>query len=290
MRVCISCGDRFSSDGWQCPVCHFAPVEIDGFPAFAPELAEKSDGFHASLFSELAPLEAMNFWFRSRNQLIIWAISKYFPELTSFLEIGCGTGYVLSSIEHEFPDIKLCGSEIFSSGLGYAKKRIHACELYQMDARKIPFEEEFDVIGAFDVLEHIQEDERVLSEMYRAVRPGGGIIMTVPQHDFLWSRSDEYACHVRRYSSGDLVHKLHNAGFVIKKKTSFVFLLLPLMMASRLRQSLPVAEYDPLDELRIGGMTNRLLGYAMSIERAGIQAGIRFPVGGSLLMVAYREA
>ena len=64
------------------------------------------------------------------------------------------------------------------------------------------------MIGAFDVLEHIADDELVLSQMHQAVRKGGGIILTVPQHSFLWSEIDEYSRHVRRYSVSELKLKL----------------------------------------------------------------------------------
>ena len=77
-----------------------------------------------------------------------------------------------------------------------------------MDARRIPYEAEFDVIGAFDVIEHIYEDAAVLQQMHRAVRPGGGIIVTVPQHRFLWSKQDEFSCHFRRYTRGELMSKV----------------------------------------------------------------------------------
>lgn len=66
-----------------------------------------------------------------------------------------------------------------------------------MDARRIPFEGEFDVIGAFDVLEHIEEDERVLGQLNAALRSGGGIIATVPQHQWLWSEMDTVSGHRR---------------------------------------------------------------------------------------------
>ena len=65
--------------------------------------------------------------------------------------------------------------------------------LIQMDARSIPYTDEFDVVGAFDVLEHVEQDAEALSAMYRACRTGGGILITVPQHKFLWSAVDEYA-------------------------------------------------------------------------------------------------
>ena len=70
-----------------------------------------------------------------------------------------------------------------------------------MDARNIPFRDEFDVIGAFDVLEHIDEDVAVIDEVRKALRPGGGFLMSVPQHPALWSQQDERAFHVRRYTA-----------------------------------------------------------------------------------------
>lgn len=290
MKICRSCGYRFNASGWQCPSCHESPQMLEGFLAFAPSLAKANSGFEATHFDELVLLEAMNFWFRSRNQLILWALDRYFRGIDSFLEIGCGTGFVLSGIEHAFPGLHLSGSEIFSNGLNYAKGRISRCGLFQMDARDIPFEAEFDVIGAFDVLEHIAEDICVLSEMYRAIRPGGGIILTVPQHAFLWSQADEHACHVRRYSARDLRNKVQQAGFSIVRVTSFVSLLLPLMMFSRLRRRDPDKAYDQLAELKIGGVTNWVLGKMLDLERSLICMGLSLPAGGSLLLVARKSA
>ncbi|RZW20487.1 MAG: class I SAM-dependent methyltransferase [Desulfobulbaceae bacterium] len=290
MKICCFCGVRFETSGWQCPSCRKSPRLLEGFPAFAPSLAATNDGFEATHFAALAPLEAINFWFRSRNELIIWALGKYFPDVESFLEIGCGTGYVLSGLEHAYQDLRLSGSEIFSTGLDFAKSRVSRCGLFQMDARNIPFEAEFDVIGAFDVLEHIAEDERVLAEMYRAVRPRGGVIVTVPQHAFLWSQADDHARHVRRYSAADLIRKVQQAGFSVVRVTSFVSLLLPLMMFSRWRQRTPDKAYDPLAELKIGRITNWALGKILGLERALIRIGLALPAGGSLLLVARKSA
>jgi len=286
MKICLSCGFRFEASDWQCPSCHKSPPILDGLPAFAPSLAKENDGFEAAHFAELAPLEANNFWFRSRNQLIQWALGRHFRDVDDFLEIGCGTGYVLSGLERAFPCLRLSGSEIHSAGLNYAQDRVNRCDLFQMDARSIPFDEEFDVIGAFDVLEHIAEDERVLSEMYRAIKPGGGIVLTVPQHAFLWSQADEHACHVRRYSAEDLAGKVRNAGFTLVKSTSFVSLLLPLMALARLKKRVPESDYDPMSELKIGGVTNYILEKVLGFERILIRTGVSLPVGGSLLAIA----
>lgn len=78
---------------------------------------------------------------------------------------------MLSGIAETHPIMSLTGSEVFLEGLSYALPRVLAAKFIQMDARNIPFVEEFDAIGAFDVLEHIEEDEAVLSQLHRALKP-----------------------------------------------------------------------------------------------------------------------
>src|SRR4029077_3610296 len=145
-----------------------------------------------------------------------------FSYAQTFLEVGCGTGFVLTGVRRQFPSVQVAGTDIFTEGLAFARQRLPCVELFQMDARRIPFEAEFDVIGAFDVLEHIEEDEQALGELFRCCRPGGGIVITVPQHRFLWSAADEYAYHKRRYSRRELISKVRMAGFEILRVTSFV--------------------------------------------------------------------
>ena len=286
MRICLQCQLPFSAPGWKCPHCGGQPPEKDGFPCFAPDLSADT-GYKDAHFHDLVQLEARNFWFRARNALILWGMASYFPQAESFLEVGCGTGFVLAGIAAANPKLKLAGSELSSTGLAYAAARVPRAEFIQMDARAIPYADEFDVIGAFDVLEHIADDRAVLSQMYCAVRPGGGIMLTVPQHHFLWSRTDENACHVRRYSARDLAAKVRAAGFTVVRQTSIVALLLPLMLASRWRQrKRSYAGYDPLAELRMGKWLNGALEKVMTIERLAIRSGLNFPAGGSLLLIA----
>ena len=258
--------------------------------AFAPELAEKSEGFDANFFGRLAELEPGSFWFRSRNRLLCWALEHYFPDATNFLEVGCGTGFVLAGIRKALPWLTLGGGEVFSAGLRLAADRLPGVDLFQMDARQIPFDNEFDVIGAFDVIEHIRDDELVLSQMYRAVRQGGGILLAVPQHSFLWSTIDEYSRHIRRYSRSELKAKVERAGFKTLRTTSFVSLLLPLMLIGRLKQRLTSNELDPAAEFNLSIPGNFLLECIMNIERTMIRLGVAFPAGGSLLLVAKKPA
>ena len=93
----------------------------------------------------------------------------------------------------------------------------------------------FDLTGAFDVIEHIADDEAVLRGLRAAAQAGGGTIITVPQHPWLWSRADEVAHHERRYRRGELEMKLRRNAFEVLFSSSFTTLLLPLMAVSRLK-------------------------------------------------------
>lgn len=289
MKICLACGKSFETDDFRCPFCGHSPELRDGHPAFAPELSAGNDGFKADFFASLAELEEGNFWFESRNRLLTWALGRYFPNTESFLEIGCGTGFVLSGIQRELQQIKLFGSDIFGEGFAYAKERVPGARFFQMDARNIPFENELDVIGAFDVIEHIEEDEIVLSRIFRAVKSGGGVILTVPQHQWLWSKNDEIACHKRRYSKKELMAKVKKSGFRVLRLTSFVSFLLPLMAVSRLRWQIGVGKQkDSSSELRHSFLINALLKSVCCVESSFIRNGVSFPMGGSLLCVGIK--
>ncbi len=139
-----------------------------------------------------------------------------------------------------------------------------------------------------DVLEHVNEDSEVLSQMYQATRKRGGILVTVPHHPFLWSPADDYARHARRYKSRELTHKVERAGFEVFRVTSFVSLLLPLLVLSRLKQRFQRKEFDPTSEFRINSLMNTSFERILDLERSLISEGLSFPVGGSLLLIARR--
>jgi SAM-dependent methyltransferase len=220
----------------------------------------------------------------------VWALRRFFPGARNFLEAGCGTGFVLSGIAAAFPALAVTGGEVATEGLGIAAGRLPRAVLVQMDARRIPFRAEFDVVGAFDVIEHIEDDRAVLGELFAAAAPGGGLLLTVPQHPSLWSEYDARARHVRRYRATELRAKTAEAGFEIIKLTSFVTLLLPFMYASRLAQRAPGKDYDPLAEFKIPRWLNWPLERVLDVERMLIRAGMPLPAGGSLLLAARRPA
>lgn len=291
MRVCISCGNRFGGSSWHCPHCHWDPHVQDSIAVLLPQSSGGDcghEGFKIEFFSELAKLEARHFWFKSRNALIAGTLKRYLPRMNRFLEVGCGTGFVLSRVAEEYPSAHIIGGELFREGLMIAKNRVPHAEVIQIDARHIPFFDEFDAIGAFDVLEHIEEDTLVLGQIHNALRPGGIVVLTVPQHKWLWSRQDEAACHVRRYSATELEEKVVQAGFEPVWKTSFVTLLLPVMMISRLVLGMR-KDVDAIKELQIPALLNLLFSLLMKAEQLFIGLNASLPIGGGLVYVARKK-
>lgn len=290
MKVCLECMHSFPGDGWACPACGYEAARVNGMVAHAPEMANEGGGFKAAYFAELFRLEEAHFWFRARNELILWALRTFMPHARNFLEVGCGTGYVLSGIATARPGIALSASEIFVEGLYHARQRVPTAQFMQMDARRMPLAGEYDAIGAFDVLEHIEEDAAVLTQVHKALKPGGILILTVPQHPWLWSASDEYACHVRRYTRGDIERKVREAGLELVKSTSFVTTLLPVMMLSRALQKRNKHTFDAAKELDINPVLNRVFYSLMKTDIAGIKLGLSYATGGSRLIVARKPS
>ncbi len=253
-----------------------------------PDRVVDQEGFDPELFDALYQIEPTHFWFGARNQMIVSTLQRYFPTFKNMMEIGCGTGYVLAAIEAQFPAAHLTGTDYFVEGLTYAAQRVKHAQLHQLDARSIEYENHFDVIGMFDVLEHIDEDELVLRQVYKACRPGGGILVTVPQHPFLWSQFDERSSHARRYTRPQIMERIRKAGFNVMYVTSFNSLTLPFMLAARLKNSRGQRAYNILNDFKVNPFINQFLVHLLNLERHMIQAGITFPAGGSLLVAAQR--
>lgn len=285
MKLCPSCSLTITQSDWHCAACGWMAPQAGGIIVLGTVDAESGEGFSPAYFEDLSHLEAGHFWFRARNRIILWAVEKYLANAQSYMEIGCGTGFVMQALHAHRPAIKLTGSELFLEGLTFAAARMPDVELLQMDAKAIPYLDHFDGLGAFDVLEHVPNDQVVLAQFYRALRPGGRLLLTVPQHPWLWSVNDEYAHHHRRYRRAQLCSRVRQAGFSVLKTTSFVSLLLPFLFLSRMSRNARSA-FDPLEEYRLAPWKQRILEQIMKVEYQFIRLGWNWPLGGSLLMIA----
>jgi SAM-dependent methyltransferase len=252
---------------------------------FAADLADTVSGMDPGNFEMLSRIEEKHFWFVTRNELIVGLVDRFFPDARRFLEVGCGNGIVLRAIAQSRPWERLVGSELHPSGLRHARRRLPDVEFVQMDARHIPARDVFDLTAAFDVIEHIDDDEGVLRGMREATRAGGGIIVAVPQHPWLWSHADDVAHHKRRYRRGELEEKFLRNGFEVLFSSSFTALLLPLMAASRLKSRGKGTDNDVMREFELNRHINDLF---IAVLRAEIGLTLRrwsWPAGGSRIVV-----
>ena len=110
----------------------------------------------------------------------------------------------------------------------------------------------------------------------KSLKPEGGLIITVPQHKFLWSKADDHAYHKRRYTRHELTNKLNKSGFNVIYSTSFVTFLMPLIFLSRWLADNIKKDYDPMSEHKISKFTNAILAKIMDIERYFLYKGISY--------------
>lgn len=265
-------------------------IQVPTFPLekFCMRSVEhQKNGFPIEGFERLFSLESRNFWFIARNELLVWAARRYSADFESFLEVGCGTGFVLSAFVRAFPGRRFVGTELFSEGLKFAEKRLPNIELVELNVLDSAYIGEFDVVAAFDVIEHIEDDSGALKALYAALKPGGYCFVTVPQHRWLWSATDEAAHHHRRYTAAELHKKVRDSSFDVVRSSSFVSFLVPLMWVSRFLAS-SGKDRGALDELNLHPLLNRIFLAMLRLENRLIQWGFNFPIGGSRLMILRR--
>ena len=240
-----------------------------------------NSNFPSSYFTEMDKYQNY-FWFKYRLDLVTYFLSHQIYDYT--LEIGCGNGNNLAHLKSKLNLGEIYASDIFEESLSQCKSL--QVNLLRMDCLDIPFESYFDLAIMLDVLEHIPEDSLALEQVNKSLTKKGRLLLTVPQHQSLWSKHDELNCHVRRYGKKDLEKKLDQAGFHIIKSTSFVSLLLPALFASRLFK--PVKE-SPFEDMSISSSLNNILYRICSIEMKMIKK-FNLPWGSSRLVLCEKRS
>jgi SAM-dependent methyltransferase len=263
---------------------------LDGIPSFVLRPVDDSS-FAREHFGVLARMEEAHFWHRGRREILASFLKSAGIASAAgarILEIGCGNGNVLRFLEER--GFRVEGCDLHIEALRYCRRFTRA-GLYQADAARMPFASgQFDVVGTFDVLEHIEDDAGVLKEMFRVCRSGGLILVTVPAHRRRWSSFDVVSKHQRRYEAEELRDKIRGAGFVQERISFFMFLLYPLFLVAR-----GAGDFlrPPFDSRRLGGrmemrtipVLNTLLLAILTLEKAVLR-WISLPTGASLIALA----
>ncbi len=145
----------------------------------------------------------------------------------------------------------------------------------------------FDLVCAFDVVEHVDDDVGAIRGLAALVKPGGLLLTTVPAYQWLWSRHDELHHHKRRYTLPRYRGMIEDAGLTIGKATYFNTLLFPAALAQR--QIKRWRRDDSPDDAMPPKALNSLLQSIFALE-APVVAGGALPFGMSIVVAARKDA
>lgn len=237
-------------------------------------------------------LEKRYWYWQVKRDLIHRVINRYGNPGTrdrKILDVGCGTGSVLESLAHK-GDLYGVDTSAYALKLCNAKGNF---KLKRMNAEKLSFPENFfDVIIMSDIIEHVDDDIKVIENCRRILKTGGILIITVPAHMYLWNYDDARLGHKRRYNK--MMLKSLASGFNVEKISYIHFFTYPLAVLARFREFLSKRGNKSSVEMKIKQkllkgdystiLVNRLL-RNFGIFENSLLAFASFPVGVGLTAV-----
>lgn len=239
----------------------------------------------AQSIKEYEQLEKYYWWFVGRRRIIERILKKYFFEAQlRILDWGCGPG-------GNFQFLKMYGQVL---GVDASDEAIRACRekgiqnvIKARDLSEFKSDIKFDLITNFDVLEHIQEDEKFLSDLRKFLIPGGYVLVTVPAYQFLWSGLDEVLGHKRRYTKKEICRKFSRGGYQVVMASYFFFFLSPLFIAYRMLQKIKKSNTISLNQSvsKLPKIINWLFTKILFLE-ALIVPNLNLPFGTSIIVLA----
>jgi len=218
-----------------------------------------------------------SFYWNLKKNCINYLINKFHDPDGNTLDIGCGTGFVIAGANLDYK--KYLGMDAFPEAEFYLKKNLSSNVRFTSLPLKSIGEEKYDLILLLDVLEHISQDNLFLRSIKELMHNRSKIILSVPAHQWLFSKADIMSGHERRYSFDGLSKILHSEGFEIIFKSSFLVLTLPLLVISRLCNFIKRNQKN-----EHAGFINKLL-FKLNILDYLIFKNLRPKFGGTIVVV-----
>jgi len=235
----------------------------------------------------LFEIEESHWWHIGRRRIITSFVESICDQVKErrarILDVGCGTGANLVRLS-EYGDAE--GVDISPDALKFCRER----GLYNVRlgaAETLPYKDnEFDLVTALDVVEHIDDDVAGLREMRRVLRPGGRVLLFVPTFMFLWGVQDDVSHHRRRYRMTELRQAAIAAGFEVERTTyANITFFLPILLGRKFMR-LAGIRTESENNINIPALNN-LFGALLGAERHWLRY-LNIPFGVSGLCVARR--
>ena len=236
-----------------------------------------------AVYDAMAELDQRHWWYVARREVIAQLIRRRArpPAKARLLEIGAGTGHNLKMLS-EFGVVDAL--EVDGTARALAEKRLgrplYSAPLPELTG--VP-KGEYDLVAAFDVIEHIPDDKAALESIARLLKPDGRLVMTVPAHQWMWSAHDVVNHHQRRYSKTALKRLIDRSPLKLEAIGYFNSLLFPVAVAERFASKLRGKE--DADLALPPAPVNQALERIIASERALI-GRVPLPPGLSLFAVA----
>jgi SAM-dependent methyltransferase len=233
-------------------------------------------------YREMYALEDVHWWFRGRRDVIRALLQRTeLPAQLRLLDAGCGTGRNLV----EFGSLgAAAGVDPSADAVAFCLDRGLA-DVRQAGIEALPFgPDEFELLLACDVLEHVEDDRGALVELRRVASAGGLLLITVPAYQWLWTEHDVQLHHVRRYTLRTLRSRVRDTGWDVVHATYFNSIALPLVAGARLAERRS-SRHGHTDLDRTPEVLNGVLALPMKFEAWMIRHGARLPAGVSIGML-----
>lgn len=152
----------------------------------------------------------------STNAWLRWdLVSRLLPaDARSVLEVGCGQGGFGCRLAARYPTY--VGVELDASSYEVARARLAAAggagEVHNGDLSVLPADQKFDIVCAFEVIEHIEDDRKALAEWAERLRPGGWMVLSTPAFQHRFAPFDTIVGHYRRYDPPVMAALLRDVG------------------------------------------------------------------------------
>jgi SAM-dependent methyltransferase len=183
-------------------------------------------------YETLAAMESHYWWHVGRLRILDRQVHRIAAgRRLRILNVGCGTGGTVAMLQRYGSVVNV---DVSDQAIAFMTRLGHT-DTVKVTGVDLPFEDgSFDLVAAFDVLEHIDPDVPALREWRRVLRPDGRVLLTVPAHPWLWSGYDVSQHHHRRYTRRSLRAASAGAGLTPRRISYAIAFSLPLIVGFRL--------------------------------------------------------